>query len=53
MSSPKWKNFFDICKSDAFKLLSYSAKMYEQLEWESRDSYAKLMDDFELEGVEL
>lgn len=40
------KKFFDICESDALELLNYSGKMYEQLEWGSRDSCAKLMDDF-------
>ncbi len=40
------KHLSDICKSDYRELLRYSAKTYAQLEWESRDSYAELMDHF-------
>lgn len=40
------KHLSDICKSDYRELLGYSAKTYAQLEWESRDSYAELMDHF-------
>ena len=40
------KHLSDICESDYRELLRYSAKMYGQLEWESRDSYAELMDQF-------
>jgi hypothetical protein len=40
------KHLSGICKSDYRELLSYSAKTYAQLEWESRDSYAELMDHF-------
>ena len=35
-----------LSESDCRELLRYSAKMYGQLEWESRDSYAELMDQF-------
>ncbi len=35
-----------LSESDYRELLRYSAKMYGQLEWESRDSYAELMDQF-------
>ena len=42
----KGKNLSDICESDFSELLTYSAAMYKQLEWESRDSYAELMDRF-------
>ena len=40
------KHLSGICKSDYRELLRYSAKTYAQLEWESRDSYAELMDHF-------
>jgi hypothetical protein len=40
------KHLSDICKSDYRELLDYSAKTYGQLEWESRYSYAELMDQF-------
>ena len=40
------KDLSGICKSDYRELLRYSAKTYAQLEWESRDSYAELMDHF-------
>lgn len=40
------KNLYSICKSDYRELLSYSAKTCAHLEWESRDSYAELMDHF-------
>ena len=36
----------DISESDYPELLGYSGKMYGQLEWESRDSYAELMGHF-------
>ena len=42
----KGKNLSDICESDFSELLTYSAALYKQLEWESRDSYAELMDRF-------
>ncbi len=42
----KGKNLSDICESDFSELLTYSAALYKQLEWESPDSYAKLMDRF-------
>ena len=40
------KHLSGICDSDYRELLRYSAKTYGQLEWESRDSYAELMDQF-------
>ena len=40
------KDLSGICKSDYRELLRYSTKTYAQLEWESRDSYAELMDHF-------
>lgn len=40
------KDLSGICKSDYRELLRYSSKTYAQLEWESRDSYAELMDHF-------
>jgi hypothetical protein len=40
------KHLSGICKSNYRELLRYSAKTYGQLEWESRDSYAELMDHF-------
>ena len=40
------KDLSGICKSNYRELLRYSAKTYAQLEWESRDSYAELMDHF-------
>jgi hypothetical protein len=40
------KHLSGICKSDYRELLRYSAKTYGQLEWESRDSYAELMNHF-------
>jgi len=40
------KHLSGICDSDYRELLRYSAKMGGQLEWESRDSYAELMDNF-------
>lgn len=40
------KHLSGICKSDYRELLRYSAKTDAQLQWESRDSYAELMDHF-------
>lgn len=40
------KHLSDICESDYRELLRYSAKTYGQLEWESRDFYAELMNKF-------
>ena len=42
----KGKKLSDICESDFYELLIYSAALYKELEWESRDSYAELMDQF-------
>ena len=40
------KHLSDICESDYRELLRYSAKTDAQLEWESRDYYAELMEHF-------
>jgi hypothetical protein len=40
------KYLSDICNSDYRELLRYSGKTNGQLEWESRDYYAELMDQF-------
>lgn len=40
------KYLSNICDSYYRELLRYSAKTYGQLEWESRDCYAQLMDHF-------
>ena len=40
------KHLSDICESDYLELLSYAGKMYGQLEWESRYSYAELISQF-------
>ena len=42
----KGKNLSDICESDFLELLTYSTRLYKQLDWECRDSYAELMDLF-------
>jgi len=40
------KHLSSICNSDYRELLHYSAKTDAQLQWESRDSYAELMEHF-------
>ena len=40
------KSLSSICESDFNQLLRYSAKTWAQLEWESRDFYAEIMENF-------
>lgn len=42
----KGKKLSDICESDFLELLTYSIALYKQLDWECRDSYVELMDQF-------
>ena len=44
--SKKGKSLSDICEFEYFERLLYSAALCKELNWESRDSYAELMNQF-------